>query len=71
MIEAALLKMDDPGEKLRALIEISLQVFFLETGDFFGIMMDFWAEGIRNFEIKTRMSWKFLLRKKFIPSIAI
>jgi AcrR family transcriptional regulator len=39
---------DDPVEKLKRLTELSLQHFLHENREFAGIMMDFWAEGIRN-----------------------
>ena len=35
-------------EQLRLLIDVSRQTFIEESADFAGIMMDFWAEGIRN-----------------------
>ena len=38
----------DPVEKLDRLVEVSLQEFISENSEFAGIMMDFWAEGIRN-----------------------
>jgi AcrR family transcriptional regulator len=38
----------DPVEKLDRLVEVSLQGFISENREFAGIMMDFWAEGIRN-----------------------
>lgn len=38
---------DDPVEKLNRLVELSLQHFITESRDFIGVMMDFWAEGIR------------------------
>lgn len=38
----------DPVEKLDRLVEVSLQKFIYENSEFAGIMMDFWAEGIRN-----------------------
>lgn len=37
----------DPREKLAAIINASFEGFF-NSGDFGGILMDFWAEGIRN-----------------------
>jgi AcrR family transcriptional regulator len=39
---------DDPTEKLRRLIDVSLKGFLENTGNLAAIMMDFWAEGIRN-----------------------
>ena len=47
LLEEALSKTDDPVEKLRSIIQIWLVQFLEESGDFMGIMMDFWAEGIR------------------------
>ncbi len=43
----ALQKTDHPVEKLNILIEKSLNVFLKENRAFVGIMMEFWAEGIR------------------------
>jgi AcrR family transcriptional regulator len=39
---------DDPVEKLDRMVELSLQHIIAENADFIGVMMDFWAEGIRN-----------------------
>jgi len=39
---------DDPVEKLDRLVELSLQKIIVENAEFIGVMMDFWAEGIRN-----------------------
>jgi len=39
--------LDDPVEKLNSLVELSLKHFVTESRDFIGIMMDFWAEGVR------------------------
>jgi len=39
---------DNPTEKLHKLIEVSLKEFLEHSGDMASIMMDFWAEGIRN-----------------------
>ncbi len=47
LLTEALSRTDDPEEKLRAIIDIWLIQFMEENGDFMGIMMDFWAEGIR------------------------
>ncbi|HID38586.1 MAG TPA: TetR/AcrR family transcriptional regulator [Calditrichaeota bacterium] len=47
LLEEALSKTDDPVEKLSVIIQIWLVQFLEEAGDFMGIMMDFWAEGIR------------------------
>ncbi len=38
----------DPVEKLKALAVMSLEHLTNESAEFAGIMMDFWAEGIRN-----------------------
>ena len=48
LIEESLQDTDDPVEKLKILIDVSLTGFIKDGGDFAGIMMDFWAEGIRN-----------------------
>lgn len=48
LIQQALASTDDPVEQLRLLIDVSRQTFIEESADFAGIMMDFWAEGIRN-----------------------
>jgi len=39
---------DDPETKLRRVMESTVDAFFHGDGDFVGIMMDFWSEGIRN-----------------------
>ena len=46
-IKEALITTEDPIEQLRLLLEVSLSHFFHDGGEFAGIMMDFWAEGIR------------------------
>ncbi len=38
---------DDPVLKLKQLIKITLEEFLEHSGDLAGIMMDFWAEGVR------------------------
>jgi TetR/AcrR family fatty acid metabolism transcriptional regulator len=38
----------DPVVKLRKLIQVTLKEFLEHSGDLAGIMMDFWAEGIRS-----------------------
>ena len=38
----------EPREQLKNLIRVTMEAFFKESGDFLQIMMDFWAEGIRN-----------------------
>ena len=48
LIGQSLQTTDDPVEQLRLLIDVSRQTFIEESADFAGIMMDFWAEGIRN-----------------------
>jgi TetR/AcrR family fatty acid metabolism transcriptional regulator len=48
MVSEALATTDDPVEQLRLLVDRSLRSFLHEGSDFAGIMMDFWAEGIRN-----------------------
>ena len=40
-------KTDDPVLKLRKLIQVTLKEFLEHSGDLAGIMMDFWAEGVR------------------------
>jgi len=44
----ALKTADDPEEKLKILIDVSLTCFVDSDYDFAGIMVDFWAEGVRN-----------------------
>jgi AcrR family transcriptional regulator len=39
---------NDPETKLRRIMELTTESFFQGGGDFVGIMMDFWSEGIRN-----------------------
>ena len=46
-IQEALNTTDDPERQLQLLVDISLSHFFHDGGEFAGIMMDFWAEGIR------------------------
>jgi AcrR family transcriptional regulator len=41
-------KTDDPIEKLKMIIEVSLHEFLDSSPHLAGIMMDFWAEGVRN-----------------------
>jgi TetR/AcrR family fatty acid metabolism transcriptional regulator len=48
LLEEAIVSTDDPEEKLKYIIQISLTSFMENSDDFIGIMMDFWAEGIRN-----------------------
>ena len=38
---------DDPVLKLQKLINVTLKEFLEHSGDLAGIMMDFWAEGVR------------------------
>ena len=40
-------KTDDPVSKLRKLIQVTLKEFLEHSGDLAGIMLDFWAEGVR------------------------
>jgi TetR/AcrR family fatty acid metabolism transcriptional regulator len=47
-IETGLKSTDDPVEQLKLLINLSLTSFFQHGSDLAMIMMDFWAEGIRN-----------------------
>ncbi|MGD9899072.1 MAG: TetR/AcrR family transcriptional regulator [Calditrichaceae bacterium] len=42
----------DPVSKLNQLIQHSLRMFLSDSGEFAEIMMDFWAEGIRNKDSK-------------------
>jgi len=48
MISNAIKKQDHPSEQLKVLIHVSLEAIFEEQKDFIGILMDFWAEGIRS-----------------------
>ena len=47
-ITEALEKTEDPIEKLQAFIKISAHIWLDTDARFAGIIMDFWAEGIRN-----------------------
>jgi TetR/AcrR family fatty acid metabolism transcriptional regulator len=47
-LEVLLNDKDDPRDKLRILIKHTLPDFINHSGEFAGIMMDIWAEGIRN-----------------------
>lgn len=38
---------DDPLKKLQLLVDITLDYHVQDAGEFAGIMMDFWAEGVR------------------------
>lgn len=38
---------DDPLKKLTIIVELTLDYYMQDGGEFAGIMMDFWAEGIR------------------------
>ncbi len=44
----ALKTVDDPEQKLKILIDVSLTCFIDSDYDFTGIIVDFWAEGVRN-----------------------
>jgi AcrR family transcriptional regulator len=46
-IQEALNTTEDPERQLQLLVDVSLSHFFHDGGEFAGIMMDFWAEGIR------------------------
>ena len=48
LIRDAVQLSDDPREQLKNLIRVSVKAFLGESDDFLQIMMDFWAEGIRN-----------------------
>jgi AcrR family transcriptional regulator len=48
LVQEALLKEDDPQKQLGLVLTISLEAFTHMGDDFANIMMDFWAEGIRN-----------------------
>jgi len=52
MLTKALKTTDDPIKKLRILIDVSLTGFIDSNPDFAGIMVDFWAEGIRDKDTK-------------------
>ena len=47
MIEQSIAQIEDPNEKLEKIVNLSLDYFNHEAKDFSGVMMDFWAEGIR------------------------
>lgn len=47
-IETALKSTNDPVEQLKLLIDLSFKSFLQHGSDLAMIMMDFWAEGIRN-----------------------
>ncbi len=47
MLNKGLQSTDDPKEKLELLVGITLDYHKEDAGEFAGIMMDFWAEGIR------------------------
>ena len=47
-LRQALSETSDPVEKIRLLVDSTLHDFLVNTGDFAAIMMEFWAEGIRN-----------------------
>ncbi len=44
---AKLQEIPDPVQQLRALIRLSMNIFFDKQSDFAGIILEFWAEGIR------------------------
>jgi len=46
-IEQIMQQTDDPVEKLKIIIDVSLNEFIESSGDLAGLMMDFWAEGVR------------------------
>ena len=48
ILEKAITATDDPIEKLRLLFNISFSEFLESSGDLAKIIMDFWAEGMRN-----------------------
>jgi AcrR family transcriptional regulator len=48
LIREVTINQDDPEKKLRRIMELTVDTFFHGGGDFVGIMMDFWSEGIRN-----------------------
>lgn len=47
-IQETFKKTEDPIEKLKLVIEVSLHEFLESSPDLAGIMMEFWAEGVRN-----------------------
>jgi len=47
-IASAIGHKQDPVVKLKTLIQITLKEFLEHSGDLAGIMLDFWAEGIRS-----------------------
>jgi len=47
-ITQTLQRTEDPVEKLKLIIDVSLHEFLETTPELSGIMMDFWAEGVRN-----------------------
>jgi AcrR family transcriptional regulator len=46
-IDQVLEQTDDPVEKLKLIVDVSLHEFIESSGDLAGLMMDFWAEGVR------------------------
>jgi len=48
----ALKTADDPEEKLKIIIDVSLTCFVDSNYDFAGMMVDFWAEGVWNKDAK-------------------
>ncbi len=48
ILEKAITATDDPVEKLRLLFNISFSEFLESSGDLAKIIMEFWAEGMRN-----------------------
>ncbi|MBD3223864.1 MAG: TetR family transcriptional regulator [Caldithrix sp.] len=55
-IEVELASITDPALKLKLVIEESLRALFEEHKDFAGIMLEFWAEAIRNNDERTLQS---------------
>lgn len=51
-INHALEATSDPVKKLESLLEITFNSFMGDGGDFAAILMDFWAEGVRNKDSK-------------------
>ncbi len=49
---ATIISSKDPVTKLNLLVQHSLRIFLSDSGEFAEIMMDFWAEGIRNKDSK-------------------
>ena len=47
MVAASIKKNDNPEQQLETLIRTSLNTFFGSHADFAGIILEFWAEGIR------------------------